>query len=365
MYSALSGRVRAWNERMNNLPRKAVLAGGVLLAGFVMWRSWPYVWPFVFAFVFSRILEPFVRFATKGFWRIRLGRKAAAGLGMLVLFGVVGAAATLVVNVLARELMGLVRSVPQAVAWVSDVALPGMEALYGRYRDVLPAFLPELLKNAVSGLGQSAVRWAGTLSAALTSGAWSTAASIPHAILSVVLMVMGTYSFTADRARIAAFIRRTLPQSALRHAALLRSRLMSALWGQAKSQLKVSMVVTAFLTLAMAVSGVRYGLLIGLLIGIADALPVLGAGLFFIPWSLLSFVGGRVGMGIFTAGLYVGTVVIRQVAEPRFVGKALGLHPLATMIAMYAGYRALGFLGILIGPVYLNVMKVIFEADGN
>ena len=34
------------------------------------------------------------------------------------------------------------------------------------------------------------------------------------------------------------------------------------------------------------------------------------------------------------------------------------------MAAMYAGYRLVGFLGLLAGPVLLNVIAVILEADG-
>ena len=115
--------------------------------------------------------------------------------------------------------------------------------------------------------------------------------------------------------------------------------------------------------IALAAFRVHYGLLIGLGIGVADALPVLGAGLFLIPWSIAAFVAGNAGAGVLAACLYVGTVVIRQVLEPRIVGHNLGLYPLATMAAMYAGYRLLGFLGLLAGPVLLNVIVVVLEAD--
>ena len=33
------------------------------------------------------------------------------------------------------------------------------------------------------------------------------------------------------------------------------------------------------------------------------------------------------------------------------------------MMAMYAGYRLTGFLGLLLGPVLLQVMKAVLEAD--
>ena len=41
----------------------------------------------------------------------------------------------------------------------------------------------------------------------------------------------------------------------------------------------------------------------------------------------------------------------------------LTLYPLLTMMAMYAGYRLTGFLGLLLGPVLLQVMKAVLEAD--
>ena len=73
------------------------------------------------------------------------------------------------------------------------------------------SLLPDVLDNALASLAQSAVGWAASLSAALTSGAFRTAASIPHALLGTVLLVMGTYYMTADLARIAAFFHRTFP----------------------------------------------------------------------------------------------------------------------------------------------------------
>ena len=85
--------------------------------------------------------------------------------------------------------------------------------------------------------------------------------------------------------------------------------------------------------------------------------------MFLIPWTVVSFVAGDVRTGALLACIYVGTIVIRQIFEPRIVGKNLGLYPLATMIAMYAGYQALGVLGLLGGPVMLNILKVVLEAD--
>ena len=195
----------------------------------------------------------------------------------------------------------LVRALPQAAAWVGEVGVPWLRGLYHQVRAALPDLLPDVLDNALTSLAQSAVGWAASLSAALTSGAFSTAASIPHALLGAVLLVMGTYYMTADRARIAAFFHRTFPGGLMRRGKLVSARLWRAVLLQIRSQLMVSLAVTLFLMIALGVFRVRYGLLIGLGIGVADALPVLGAGLFLIPWSIAAFVAGDAGLGVLAA----------------------------------------------------------------
>ncbi len=361
----MNQRLSTWNEQMNGLPRRLALVAVTFgLAAAALWVL-PYVWPFAAAFLFSRILEPFVCFASKGLLRLnnRRRRVAATVLGMIFLFGLAGALVSTLFGWLLRELTGFVRSLPQLLDWVNHQALPALLAFYQRFSILLPIQLAQLLEDSLLTLGQNAVRWAGMLSAWLTGGAWSTAASIPHALLSLVLTVMGTYYMTADRSRIAAFFHRTFPAGIMKRSRLIRANLFRALMGQLRSQLMISLVVMFFLMLALGVSNVRYGAVIGMLIGLADALPLLGAGVFLIPWSLVSFLIGQSGMGITLACLYAGTIVIRQILEPKLIGRQLGLYPLAAMIAMYVGYRILGFTGLLIGPVLLNLAKAVLDAD--
>lgn len=170
MEQSFSRRLEAMDRRLNGLLRKAALVAVTLAAMALALVLLPYCWPFVLAFVFSRMLEPFVRVTAKG--RIRLGRKAAAALGVLLLFGVAGALATVLVTRLTRE---LVRALPQAAAWVGEAAVPWLRGLYDQVRAALPDLLPDVMDNALTSLAQSAVGWAASLSAALTSGAFSTA----------------------------------------------------------------------------------------------------------------------------------------------------------------------------------------------
>ena len=76
------------------------------------------------------------------------------------------------------------------------------------------------------------------------------------------------------------------------------------------------------------------------------------SGLFLIPWGLFHLLPGhRSPLGLGLLLLYAVVAVVRMWLEPRIVGRRIGLHPLATLTAMYAGLRMFGFWGLLLAPL--------------
>lgn len=356
-------RLGSWNSRMNGLPRKGMLVATTMLLTWLTVVLAPLCWPFILALLFSMMLEPLVRMVVTHMRRVKVPRGLVTLVAMALLFGILGVGLFALVSRLLHEVVSLARSTPVFVNWLSNTLIPQLKGLYQQYSDVLPVTAVDALNNALASLGKSAMEMAGQLSTAVTGFAVDAATSIPGILLSVVLTVMGTYYMTADRERIFAFFRRTFPIDVQRHSMLLKKNLFRSLFGQVKSQLSVSLIITSFLVLSFAIYGVRYGLTMGVLIGIADALPVIGAGLFLIPWAIVELIIGNYASAVFFAAVYLGTIMIRQIFEPRIVGANLGLYPLATMIAMFAGFQLFGFLGMLAGPIMLNLLKVVLEAD--
>lgn len=106
---------------------------------------------------------------------------------------------------------------------------------------------------------------------------------------------------------------------------------------------------------------IGYPLLAALGIGFVDALPILGSGTAMIPWAVISAVNGDIGLAIAILILWIIMSVIRQFAEPRVVSHHIGIHPIFTLIAMYTGFKAIGVLGMFIGPIVLIILKNIFS----
>ena len=82
----------------------------------------------------------------------------------------------------------------------------------------------------------------------------------------------------------------------------------------------------------------------------------LGVGGVLLPWAVIGLITGDIFIGIGMLVLYLVIAFIRNMAEPKLIGNQIGLHPLATLIAMYLGLRFLGFFGMFLFPVTLSVI---------
>ena len=79
-----------------------------------------------------------------------------------------------------------------------------------------------------------------------------------------------------------------------------------------------------------------------------------------IPWAILCAINGDLNLGIAIIILLVIMSVIRQLLEPKLVSKNIGIHPIFTLIAMYTGFKVIGVMGLLIGPIVLIIFNNIF-----
>lgn len=49
--------------------------------------------------------------------------------------------------------------------------------------------------------------------------------------------------------------------------------------------------------------------------------------------------------------------------EPKVLSSSIGLDPLATLIALFVGFKVVGFLGLILGPVVLVIIKTLHQAN--
>lgn len=85
-----------------------------------------------------------------------------------------------------------------------------------------------------------------------------------------------------------------------------------------------------------------------------------GSGTVMIPWAIICALNGDINLGIAIIVLLIIMSIVRQVLEPKLVSKNIGVHPIFTLIAMYTGFKIIGIIGLLVGPIVLIIVKNIF-----
>lgn len=92
-----------------------------------------------------------------------------------------------------------------------------------------------------------------------------------------------------------------------------------------------------------------------LLIAFVDILPVFGSGTVLIPWAIISAFNGRFTLTVGLVIIYAVITIVRNIAEPKIVGRQVGLHPLLTLASMFLGVKIFGFWGLFLLPLIVTV----------
>ncbi len=208
-----------------------------------------------------------------------------------------------------------------------------------------------------TALTDFAGRLAGEVAAKLPGAAANFAAKVPSAVLFLVAAMFAGVYFSAGGERMLERIFHLFP--------LARQPALRARWGQTKTLLQKAVrayLVLFLLTFAILFCGFlllgsQYALLAALAVALVDLLPFFGTGAVLIPWAILELLCQNRFWGFGLLILCLAATVARQIAEPHLIGKTLGVHPLLSLAAGYAGWKFAGVPGLILGPFLLPVLR--------
>lgn len=341
---------------------KKTLYGALILLGLWLGITYllPVALPFLLGFLLALTAEPLVRLAIAG---LKLRRSWAAGLGVTVTLALLVAVALLLGSAAVREISLLTGQLPD----VRDAAQRGIDQLHG-WLDAAIAQTPDSVRGLLQQTVNTSLKDGSVLMHQVTDrlpGALTGVLSwIPRGAVSVFTGILSAFMISARLPRLQASLHSRLPKSWHETYLPALRQLRHGLWGWLKAQLKLMLITFAVVGLGLTVLGVDRGILWGGLIALVDAVPVLGTGTALIPWAVISFLQDRVVFGIGLLAVYFVAVTLRTVLEPRLIGRHLGLDPLLTLIAFYAGYKLFGFAGMLLSPVLAAALATVLKKDG-
>lgn len=315
---------------------------------FALWLGFRYLFPIFLPFLLGGALaagaEPLVKFLH---FRLRLPRWLATGicisLGLVFLAGFVVMLAALVV----RELSALSGSIP-ALTSTAQTGLALLEdwllGLADRAPDGLRPGLIQGVREIFSGgsaLLERVTGWA----LGLASGFLGI---IPQGLLGLGTTVLSAYMISVKFPVLREKLRNLSARQSVMPAL---SGLKDAVLGWLKAQCKLSGLTFCVAAAGFVLLGIPRWFLWAAVTAVVDAVPLLGTGTVLLPWSLVCLLQGNRIRALGLLATYLAALLLRTVLEPRLVGRQLGLDPLVTLLALYAGYRLWGVGGMILSPL--------------
>jgi len=328
----------------------ALILGGIYL---VFRFALPWFAPFIFALLTARLIEPLVKFLVRK-WKFKRG--IASIICSLFVLAAMIAFVALLVSWAVSGLTSFARSLPDLAEQFSETVTRIEMAVY-RFTIAAPVETQEWIGMIVEGANESFAEIPSQISAWLIARLANAAATFPRIIVFLITYAIGVIFISVSFTQVTGFLGKQIPPRFRERVREFRGDMASTLLKWCKAQLMLMSVTFVILTIAFLILRVPYGILFALLIALIDALPVLGTGAILIPWALVRILNGDLVMGVSLLILWGIVSVVHSFLEPRFVGDQLGLHPVATLVAMYAGFSAVGVVGMILFPVLLILLK--------
>lgn len=220
--------------------------------------------------------------------------------------------------------------------------------------DNIPEFLSSELSKTIKNLLE-------TVAAIFTDFAKSLVSSMPMFLTSSLVTIIASCYIAKDYDRfkdsILSVMSKKYKTVIFSVKKLFRDNVVKVIVGY----FKILLITFAELCIGLALLRVDNFLIYAAAIAVLDLLPILGTGTMLIPWGIYAILTGNYYFGIGIIILYAIIMIIRNVIEPKIIGKQMGLHPLIALISVFIGLKLFGFIGIFLLPFSVMLIYKLYD----
>ncbi len=342
------------------------LCAGILIAVLLIRFALPCLVPFLAAWLLSFPIRKGARTMER---RLGLSRRVGAYILLLAVLLPLGSLSVLLVEHLIAEAQQMLLSLGSGEQIIT--ALESGMTLLKDFTERIPLFSAlaqqpsldalrtQLDGTAASMISETLTHWSAKIPDALST----VVRRFPSTLIFVLTFLITLFYCCTDDGRISQFLQDIVPVLWRPRWQALQKRIAKVGARYLRAYLLLFTLTFLQLLLGLWVLGVRYVFLPALLISLLDVLPVLGVGTVLIPWSILALLGGNSTLGTGLLILCAVMMLLRQLLEPRIIGGSIGLHPLATLLAIYTGLRLAGIWGMIAAPMVAVLIKSLISKE--
>lgn len=324
-------------------------------------------YPFLIAIAIALLINPFVNFLER---KWKFPRLLAVLTALTLMIGIFAGIITLLIAEIVSGTAYLSQVVPQHITTLIQY----LENLFAG--QVIPFYnkISSMVKSLDTGqqdtIMNSITETGNKITVSLTAFIQNfflklpaLVSWIPNAATVIVFSLLATFFISKDWYKLTGLGDRFVHEKVRTSGSKVFADLKKALLGFVKAQLTLISITLVIVLIGLLILRVDYAITIALITGIVDILPYLGTGAIFVPWIIYEIVMGNVAMAVGLGVLYTIVVVQRQIMEPKILSSNIGLNPLATLVALFVGFKLVGFLGLILGPVILVLITTLHKAN--
>jgi predicted PurR-regulated permease PerM len=318
--------------------------GVLIVAGWLLSHFTHALLILVLGIVVAFAVTPLVKLLSR--WMPRtLAIAAAYVVGMTLVLGLL----SVVVTTAAGQIVSLVRALPE----------------YGAAAQRLQPALLDLLRPLgvdsaqLSSYRDSAISYLQSIGGRAASDAFGALRGVLDAVIDAVLVLILSVYLTANGPGIQRWIGRQVPSSQGFRARELVEIVNRVVGGYVRGTVTMATLVGMLVGAGMGLLGVRYALLLAVVAFFMEFIPVLGV---FISGGLcvgIALFQGWVLALIVAAYFVVIHIIEGDVVGPRVMGRAVGVHPAVSLVALVAASEVFGLWGALFGAPLAGLIQAI------
>ncbi len=330
----------------------------VICIGIIFWASWSVLGQFVDAILIF-LLSMAVAFLVTPAVNLLVKNGIPRLLAALVVYVVVLA-------VLVGLFYELVFSLIQQVQAVSDTVVAFFTNLPGWYGQVYTFLLKQGIPQANIDIAVNQIRdQAVTFARSAATNALNILFILSNLFINIALVTVLSFYLTLDGKRIRDSIIGIVPKRSLSNVLLFEDALNRVVGNYIRGQLTLALIIGTCAGAICLVTGLgNYALIVGVLGFLFETIPMVGPFLASIPAILLSLLlPDPFPRTFWIIALFIIVQMLESnVLGPRIVGHAVGLHPVAAILALLVGAKMFGALGALLATPAVAVIWVVIAS---
>ena len=191
----------------------------------------------------------------------------------------------------------------------------------------------------------------------LTGGLLPLVSSIAGALINILLTAIISIYLLIDGSRAVRWLRTRLPAPQRDRVGFLLDVLQNVVGGYIRGQLLLSAIIAVIVGVGMQLLREPYAVLIGVLSFVMEFIPVLGTIFTGVISVLIALTQGWI-----TTLLILVHILEGYVLAPRIVGRAVGLHPVISLLALTAGAELFGPWGAIFAAPFAGMLQALLFA---